>query len=165
MTNIPLLWFSWLAILKASHFALFLPKFLNLARILALDYGAKRTGIAVTDEMQLIATALETVPTKKLLTFVITYVQNEKVQTVVIGEPKQMSGQPSQIEPEILAFISKLKKALPELVIVRQDERFTSKLAMNAMVVGGFKKKQRQQKENVDKLSATIILQAFLERK
>ncbi|MDT0540294.1 MULTISPECIES: Holliday junction resolvase RuvX [Croceitalea] len=135
-----------------------------MARILALDYGTIRTGIAITDEMQLIASGLTTVLTKDLLPFLKTYFTEEKVETVVLGEPKQMSGIPSESENQILKFLDKFQKQFPNINVERQDERFTSKLAVQSMITSGVKKKQRQNKALVDEISATIILQSFLEK-
>jgi len=138
---------------------------LRLARILALDFGKVRTGIAVTDELQLIASALKTVETEYLISFLEGYISNEKVETIVVGEPKQMDGSPSESEALIQPFLRKLSDVFPAISIVRQDERFTSKMAIDAMLAGGMKKKRRQDKTEVDKLSATLILQSYLERK
>lgn len=135
-----------------------------MARILALDYGTIRTGIAITDEMQLIASGLTTVLTKDLLPFLKKYFTEEKVETVVLGEPKQMSGIPSESENQILKFLDKFQKQFPNINVERQDERFTSKLAVQSMITSGVKKKQRQNKALVDEISATIILQSFLEK-
>jgi putative Holliday junction resolvase len=142
-----------------------LPKISILARLLALDYGKKRTGIAVTDEMQLIASGLTTVDTPSLLSFLRTYLSDEHVELIVLGEPKQMNGFASESESLILKFLKKFKKQFPEMPIVRQDERFTSKMAMQSMIASGLKKKQRQNKALVDEISATLILQAYLDRK
>jgi putative Holliday junction resolvase len=136
-----------------------------LGRIVALDYGKVRTGIAVTDELQLIASGLTTVPTQELLPFLIKYVENEIVDTFVVGQPWQMNNTPSESEVFIQGFIRKLEKALPKIPIKRQDERFTSKMAVQSMVASGMKKKKRQNKGMIDEISATIILQAFLNRK
>lgn len=133
-------------------------------RILALDYGSKRTGIAVTDELQLIASGLMTVPTKELMRALETYLQQEKVITLVIGEPRQKDASPSPIQGEIDRFIESLRNRFPELRIARQDERFTSKMAVKSLVEGGMKKKKRQNKALVDEVSATLILQAYLDR-
>lgn len=138
---------------------------MRLARILALDFGKVRTGIAVTDELQLIASALKTVETEYLISFLEGYISNEKVETIVVGEPKQMDGSPSESEALIQPFLRKLSDVFPAISIVRQDERFTSKMAIDAMLAGGMKKKRRQDKTEVDKLSATLILQSYLERK
>jgi len=136
----------------------------NLGRIIALDYGKVRTGIAITDELQLIASGLTTVPTKELIPFLKEYITNEVVDTFVIGEPKQMDNTPSESEVLIQGFLKELKKVFPALPIIRQDERFTSKMAMQSMVASGMKKKQRRNKEMVDEISATIILQAYLNK-
>lgn len=133
-----------------------------MGRVLALDYGRKRTGIAVTDELQLIASGLTTVSTCDLLTFLQRYVKEEKVGKFVVGEPRQMNNTPSEVEVFIAPFLLKLKEEFPRIPIVRQDERFTSKMAMQSMIEGGMKKKQRRNKALVDEISATIILQAFL---
>jgi putative Holliday junction resolvase len=133
-----------------------------LGRVLALDYGRKRTGIAVTDELQLIASGLTTVPTFELFDFLRNYIQKEKVDQLVVGEPRQMDNTPSESEAFIAPFLVKLKKEFPDIPIVRQDERFTSKMAMQSMIDGGMKKKQRRNKALVDEISATIILQAYL---
>lgn len=135
-----------------------------MGRIIALDYGKVRTGIAITDELQLIASGLTTVPTKELIPFLKEYVTNELVDIFVIGEPKQMDNTPSESEKLIQDFLKKLKKAFPVMPIVRQDERFTSKMAIQSMVAGGMKKKQRRNKELIDEISATLILQAYLHK-
>lgn len=136
-----------------------------MARILALDFGKVRTGVAVTDELQLIASSLATVETKDLFTFLKNYFEAENVEKIVIGEPKQMSGKVSESEALIVPFINSFKKLFPGIPIVRQDERFTSKMALDSMIAGGMKKKKRQKKGELDKISATIILQSYLERK
>lgn len=133
-----------------------------LARVLALDYGIKRTGIAVTDELQIIASGLTTVETKKIFSFLTTYLKNENVELFVIGEPKQMNNQESESEQYIKPFIEKLKTTFPKIPIKRVDERFTSKLAFQSMIDSGLKKKQRQNKALIDEVSATIILQTYL---
>ncbi|MEM8506428.1 MAG: Holliday junction resolvase RuvX [Bacteroidota bacterium] len=136
-----------------------------MARILALDFGSVRTGLAVTDELQLIASGLTTIATVNLIDFLNGYLEKENVACIVIGEPKQMNGAPSESEVQIGNFIQKLKTLFPGIPIQRQDERFTSKIATKSMLEGGLKKKQRQNKALVDEISATIILQAYLERK
>lgn len=135
-----------------------------MGRIVALDFGKKRTGIAVTDELQLIASGLITVPTHELLEFLKDYVSKEKVVKFVVGEPRQMNNTPSESEMYIAPFLSRLKKAFPAVPVEREDERFTSKLALRTMIDNGLKKKQRRDKALVDKISATIILQAYLNR-
>lgn len=133
-----------------------------MARILAIDYGEKRTGIAVTDTLQLIASGLTTVPTEDLISFLKTYIENEAVALFVIGEPKRHNGMPSDIESAILGFITTLHKAVPSIPVKRVDERFTSKMAFQTMIDGGLKKKARRNKALVDEISATIILQSYL---
>ncbi len=140
-------------------------KFYGLARILALDYGKVRTGIAVTDEMQLIASGLTTVKTEELISFLVNYVKNEEVELFVVGLPKQMDNTPSESERLILDFLGKLKKQLPNIPVERQDERFTSRLAFQSMLDGGMKKSKRKDKALVDEISATLILQGYLDRK
>lgn len=135
-----------------------------MGRIIALDYGKVRTGIAITDELQLIASGLTTVPTKELIPFLKEYTTKEEIDTFVIGEPKQMDNTPSESEILIQGFLKELKKVFPAMPIVRQDERFTSKMAMQSMIAGGMKKKQRRNKEMVDEISATLILQAYMNK-
>lgn len=136
-----------------------------MGRIVALDFGTKRTGVAATDELQLIASGLTTVSTKELLSFLTNYCSHEKVETLVVGEPKQRDGSHSDVEVDILHFLENLKRAMPELHVVRADERFTSKMAFQSMLDGGLKKKQRQNKALIDEISATILLQDYLNRK
>lgn len=136
-----------------------------MPRILAIDYGLKRTGLAVTDPLQIIATGLETVETKVLLDFLKKYIAKEPVETIVVGEPKQMNNSPSEIAPQVNKFVAQLKKEFPNLKIDRYDERFTSKMAFQAMIAGGLGKKQRQDKGTIDMVSATILLQSYMESK
>lgn len=136
-----------------------------MPRILAIDYGLKRTGIAVTDEMQLIASGLTTIASETTLDFLKDYFAKEKVERVLIGDPKQMNGQPSQSAPLIEAFIEKFKTQFPDMQLDRVDERFTSKMAFQTMIDSGLKKKQRQDKALIDEISATILLQDYLLRK
>ena len=133
-----------------------------MARILAIDYGSKRTGIAVTDELQIIASGLTTVRTKELLDFLEKYFSKEDVELVLIGEPKQMDNSASQSEVGIQEFLKKFKEKFPEKELKRVDERFTSKMAFQTMIDSGLKKKQRQNKGLIDEISATIILQSYL---
>ncbi|WP_298424889.1 Holliday junction resolvase RuvX [uncultured Kordia sp.] len=133
-----------------------------MARILAIDYGKKRTGIAVTDEMQLIASGLTTVRTHDLINFLKEYVAKENVELFLVGEPKQMNYEASESEVLIKEFIRLLAKAVPAIPIKRVDERFTSKMAFKTMIDSGLKKKQRQNKSLIDEISATIILQSYL---
>jgi putative Holliday junction resolvase len=133
-----------------------------MARILALDYGGKRTGIAVTDEFQIIASGLATVATKELLPYLENYFKTENVELVLVGEPKQMDNTPSQSEAAILEFLKKFKEKFPVMEMKRIDERFTSKMAVRTMIDSGLKKKKRQNKALLDEISATIILQTYL---
>lgn len=133
-----------------------------MARILSIDFGSKRTGIAVTDELQIIASGLTTVSTKELIPFLKNYINKEQVELFLIGEPKQMDNTASQSEVLITSFIEKLKKAIPNTPIKRVDERFTSKMAFQTMIDSGLKKKQRKNKALVDEISATLILQSYL---
>jgi len=136
-----------------------------MGRILAIDYGKKRTGIAITDELQLIASGLTTVPTNEVFKFLKEYTKNEHVELFLVGEPKQMDNSTSESEVLIIPFIAALKKLFPTIPIKRVDERFTSKMAFQTMIDSGLKKKQRQNKALIDEISATIILQTYLTRK
>lgn len=136
-----------------------------MGRIVAIDYGRKRVGVAVTDPLKMIANGLTTVHPEKILTFLTDYTQKEEVDTIVVGYPKQMDNQNSEAIQYIKPFLKKLRKQFPEITVEKEDERFTSKMAQQAMIDGGMKKKQRRDKENVDRVSATIILQSYLERK
>ena len=136
-----------------------------MARIMAIDYGRKRVGVAVTDPMQIIAGGLATVPAHQIIDFIQQYVAKEAVETIVVGLPKQMNNQPSESMRYIQPFVATLKKKIPQIPVVFYDERFTSVLAHKAMLEGGLKKKARQNKALVDEISATIILQDYLESK
>ena len=136
-----------------------------MGRIIALDFGKKRTGVAVTDELQIIASGLTTVATHDLVAFLQKYIAKEKVDTIIVGEPKQMDNTPSESEALIQPFLNRLAKVFPEMPVERQDERFTSKMAFQTMIDSGLKKNQRKNKALVDEISATIILQAYLNRK
>ncbi len=133
-----------------------------MARILAIDYGKKRTGIAITDELQMIASGLTTIHTADIIDFLNNYFLKEDVELLLIGEPKQMNNTPSESEALIKPFIEKIKKQFPDMKIKRVDERFTSKMAFQTMIDSGLKKKQRQNKALIDEISATIILQSYL---
>jgi putative holliday junction resolvase len=133
-----------------------------LSRILAIDFGVKRTGIAVTDELQIIASGLTTVPTDELLSFLENYFNEEDVALVVVGEPKRMNNENSAVESSILEFIKKFESQFSNIPLQRIDERFTSKMAFQTMIDGGLKRKQRKDKGLIDKISATIILQSYL---
>lgn len=134
-----------------------------MGRILAIDYGRKRTGIAVSDPLQLIANGLTTVPTHQLLIYILDYVAHEHVERILVGLPKQMNNEASESMKYIEPFVRSLKKKLPEMPIEYVDERFTSVLAHHAMLEGGLKKKDRRDKALVDEISATIILRDYLE--
>ncbi len=136
-----------------------------MGRILAIDYGRKRVGIAVTDELKMIANSLTTVHSKDIITFLKNYIDKESVECFVIGEPKQMNGKLSESEKFIEPFIKLLKKEFHDIKIERFDERFTSKIAVRTMVDAGIKKKDRQNKALIDSISATLILQSYLESK
>ncbi|WP_421892866.1 Holliday junction resolvase RuvX [Marinoscillum sp.] len=133
-----------------------------MPRILALDYGAKRTGIAVTDPLGIIATPLETVRSHDLMDFLKAYFAKEDVSEVVMGMPMNTDGQPTNATPLVEAAVNRFRKLFPEKKLFLHDERFTSKMALDAMIAGGTKKKDRQKKENIDRISATIILQSYL---
>lgn len=137
----------------------------SMSRILAIDYGKKRTGLAVTDPMQIIASGLTTVATTELMDFILNYVAQEKVGRILVGHPKQMNNEDSENMKRIIPFVNLLKKKLPTIPVDLVDERFTSVLAHQAMLDGGLKKKARQNKALVDEISATIILQSYLEAK
>ena len=133
-----------------------------MARILSIDYGQKRTGLAVTDPLQLIAGGLATVSTSELFEWLKAYLEREQVERIIIGEPRQTNGQPSENLGRVQQFVNRWRKAVPEVPIEYFDERFTSVLAHQAMIEGGLKKKARQNKGLVDEISATIILEDYL---
>lgn len=133
-----------------------------MARILAIDYGMKRSGLAVTDVFQIIASGLTTVNTKELLAFLKAYTTNEQVELFVVGKPKQMDNSASESEALIIPFLKKLEAQFPTIPIKRVDERFTSKMAFQTMIDSGLKKNQRKNKALVDEISATLILQSYL---
>ena len=134
-----------------------------MARLLSIDYGKKRTGIAVSDPLQIIANGLTTVETPKLFDFLKNYLTKEDVETIIVGLPKQMSGELSENMKRIEPFVNRLKKLYPNINVEYSDERFSSKMAHQTMIDGGLKKKDRQNKELVDEISATIILQGYME--
>ena len=134
-----------------------------MARILGIDYGRKRTGLAVTDPLQIVAGSLGTVPTHTLEQFLLDYVAREPVERIVIGLPTQLDGQPSESMRYITPFVNRLKKVLPDMPIVMYDERFTSTIAHQAMIDGGMKKSDRRDKSRVDAIAATIILNDYLQ--
>ena len=136
-----------------------------VARILSIDYGKKRTGLAVTDPLQIIAGGLATVSTSELFDWLKAYMAKEPVERIVIGEPRQPNGEPSENLQRVQQFVNRWRKAVPEVPIEYYDERFTSVLAHQAMLAGGLKKKARQDKALVDEISATIILEDYLRSK
>jgi putative Holliday junction resolvase len=135
-----------------------------MARIMAIDYGSKRVGIAVTDTLQIIATGLTTVHSKDLMEFLKKYFSKEDVECIVVGEPKRLNNEPSDSARFIEPFVLNLKRTFPKIKVDRMDERFTSKMAFQTMIDSGLKKKDRQNKELVDEISATIILQSYMNR-
>ena len=136
-----------------------------MPRIIAIDYGTKRTGIAVTDELQIIATALDTVETPKLFPYLDRYIAENSIQEIVVGLPIRMHGEVGQLEVEIQKFLTKFKAKHPSIPVFRQDESFTSILASQAILDSGVKKMKRRDKSLIDKVSATIILQSYMESK
>ena len=136
-----------------------------MGRIIAIDYGRKRTGLAVTDPLQMIANGLATVPRCDLTKYLTDYVSRKSVDRIVVGQPKQMNNEPSENMKYVEAFVTHLKRTLPQIPVEYYDERFTSVLAHKAMLDGGLKKKKRQEKGLVDEISAVIILQSYLENK
>lgn len=134
-----------------------------MPRILAIDYGSKRVGLAVTDPLKIIANPLETVLSDKVIDFLRNYTKDEEVETFVVGKPQNLDGSDTDATQLVENFVKSLKKYFPKIPIQLHDERFTSKMALQAMITAGSKKKDRQNKGNIDKISATIILQSFLE--
>ncbi len=134
-----------------------------MGRIIALDYGQKRVGIAVTDEFQIIANGLTTVNANEILPFLKKYIADEKVSCIIVGKPMQMNYTDSESEKFITPFLKSLHKQFPEIPVVRVDERFTSKMAFQTMIDSGINKKSRKNKELIDSISATIILQTYME--
>jgi len=134
-----------------------------MSRLVAIDYGRKRTGIAVTDPLQIIASPLDTVPTHTVLDFLKRYNATEGIEAFVLGMPLKLDNSDTDVTADVRAFAKRLGQHFPGKSIHLHDERFTSKLAMNAMISGGMKKKDRQKKENVDKVSAAILLQSYME--
>ncbi|MDR0995411.1 MAG: Holliday junction resolvase RuvX [Tannerella sp.] len=136
-----------------------------MGRVMAIDYGRKRSGVAVTDRLQIIAGGLDTVPSAELPAYVKAYAEKEPIERIIIGQPKQMNNEASENAKYVEAFVNRLRKVLPGIPLQMYDERFTSVLAHRAMLEGGLKKKKRQEKALVDKVSAVIILQSWLESK
>lgn len=144
---------------------LMLPTSKPMARLLSIDYGKKRTGIAVSDPLQIIANGLTTVETTGLFDFLANYLQKEEVSCIVVGLPRQMNNEPSENMKRIEPFVNRLRKLYPHIEVEYFDERFSSKMALQTMIDGGVKKKDRQNKALVDEISATIILQGYMESK
>ena len=136
-----------------------------MSRILAIDYGVKRTGLAITDPLQIIASGIETVETVRIFSYLEQLFRAENIETVVVGQPKQLNGQDSQSTPFIESFILKFKEKFPQIKITRIDERFTSKIAFRTMIDSGLSKKKRQNKALIDEIAATIMLQDYLAQK
>lgn len=134
-----------------------------MGRIIGIDYGRKRTGIAVTDPLKIIANGLTTVPSHTVIEFLQKYISTESVEKIIVGLPKQLNGEPSESMQYITPFLNRLKKVIPDIPVEMYDERFTSTLAHKAMLDGGMKKKDRQNKEKVDTIAATIILNDYLQ--
>lgn len=137
-----------------------------MPRVLAIDLGTKRTGLAVTDPLQMLANPLETIETSTLMNYLKKYIEQEEVEALVLGYPRKLNGEETEMTPKVLAMKEKLQKAFPTLKIELVDERFTSKMAMQSMIAMGSKKKDRKEKAgNLDKVSAAIILQSYLDKK
>ncbi len=135
-----------------------------MARLMAIDYGSKRVGIAVTDPFQIIATGLTTVHSKDVIEFLKAYTSKEEVECIIVGEPKRLNNLPSDSARLVDSFVVHLKRSFPEIRVERIDERFTSKMAFQTMIESGLKKKARRNKELVDEISATIILQSWMNK-
>jgi len=136
-----------------------------MERIVGIDYGRKRTGVAVSDPLGIFATPLETVPSYSVIDFLAKYCTKEKISTFVVGYPLNMNNKPSEAAADVEIFIKHLKKQFPDIPVILEDERFTSKLAFNAMIEGGVKKMKRRDKSITDKISAAIILQSYMDRR
>ncbi|WP_234736070.1 Holliday junction resolvase RuvX [Tellurirhabdus bombi] len=136
-----------------------------MPRLLSIDYGAKRTGLAVTDPLQIIASALDTVPTHQLLDYLKKYVATEAVEAFIVGLPKHLDGSDTDNTPRVQGFVKRLQAALPDIPVHWHDERFTSRMALQSMIASGTKKKDRRDKGNIDKVSAVIILQSYMSSK
>ena len=136
-----------------------------MPRLLAFDFGTKRLGIAITDPMQLFATGLTTIHPKDVIEFLKKYLQTEQIETFIVGEPKQMDGTPSQSAPQVKGFVTILKKNFPDIPVEMMDERFTSKMASATIAQSGLKRSDRQNKALIDTVSATIILQSYMEKR
>lgn len=137
----------------------------KLGRIIAIDYGKKRTGIAVTDPLQIIAGVLDTVSTHEASTLIAKYISTEKVDEIVVGNPLMLDGTASETMELMAPFVNRLRKLFPDIPVVLYDERFTSKIAMRSMIESGAKKSDRQNKKNLDRISAVLLLQSYMEWK
>jgi putative holliday junction resolvase len=135
-----------------------------MPRILAIDYGTKRVGLAVTDPLKIIASALDTVHSKDIFVFLKTYLETEEVEAFVVGMPVNLDGEDTNNTPHVKGFVKNLKKTFLDIPVHLHDERFTSKMALDAMIAGGSSKKDRREKGNIDKISAAIILQSYMEK-
>ena len=134
-----------------------------MERIIGIDYGRKRVGVAVSDPLGIFASALDTIPAAKIIDYLKNYTQNNKVSRFVVGYPMNLNGRPAECAQYVDIFLKHLKKQFPDIPVTLEDERFTSQLAMKAMIAGGMKKSDRREKENVDKISAAIILQSYMD--
>ena len=134
-----------------------------MERIIGIDYGRKRVGVAVSDPLGIFASALDTIPAAKIIDYLKNYTQNNKVVRFVVGYPMNLNGRPAECAQYVDVFLKHLKKQFPDIPVTLEDERFTSQLAMKAMIAGGMKKQDRREKENVDKISAAIILQSYMD--
>ncbi len=135
-----------------------------MPKVIALDYGTKRTGVAMSDDRQIIASPHDTIPTSEIIAYLIQLVAKENTKTIILGEAKRLNGQESEITLLQAAFAKKLKNHFPDIDIIRINEMFTSSMAMQTLITGGFKKSERSRKENLDKISAAIILQSYLDQ-
>lgn len=135
-----------------------------MPKVIALDYGTKRTGVAMSDDRQIIASPLDTIPTSEIIAYLIQLVAKENTETIILGEAKRLNGQASEITLLQASFAKKLKNHFPAIEIIRINEMFTSSMAMQTLITGGFKKSERSKKENLDKISAAIILQSYLDQ-
>ncbi|SRR5690554_1427306 len=156
-----MVWFNQKTGVNIPIFAVYL---INMSRIIAIDYGKKRTGLAVTDPLRIIASGLQTVESDEVFVFLTEYFSKEKVEIALIGEPLQMDGTPSESTEIIEKFVERFKTEFPDIKIERVDERFTSKMASRTLIDSGLKKKKRQDKALLDEVSATIMLQDYLNR-
>ncbi len=136
-----------------------------MSRVLAIDYGTKRVGIAVTDPLKIIATALDTVHSKDIYDFLKKYTKEEEIETIVVGMPKRLNNQDTHVTSHVVGFVRKLKNLYPKINIEVVDERFTSKIAYNSIIKSGINRKKRAEKGLIDQVSATIILQSYLAQK